>query len=87
MKKTLYMVMLIVVACILGGLIGGAAYGSLGWLGYTTGFDFQPGTFINTSVLTLTFGLSIYINIAQILLILVAIYVYYKTAPKLITGK
>lgn len=87
MKKTLYMIMLIIVACVLGELIGNAAYGSLAWLGYTTGFNFQPGTFINTNVLTLSFGISLYVNIAQILLILVAIYVYYKTAPKLITGK
>lgn len=89
MKKTLYMIVLIVSAIVGGSLIGSAAQnaGSLKWLGYSKSFDFQPGTFINTEVLQLSFGFYISFNIAQILLVLVAIFVYYKTAPKLITGK
>lgn len=89
MKKTLYMIVLVVSAIVGGSLIGSAAQnaGSLKWLGYSKSFDFQPGTFINTDVLKLNFGFYISFNVAQILLVLLAIFVYYKTAPKLITGK
>lgn len=87
MKKALYMTLLLVCACVLGGLIGRHADGSISWLGYTTGFNFQPGNFLDTEVLSVTFGISFTINIAQIILCLVAIFVFYKTAPKIITSK
>lgn len=87
MKKSLYMIVLIAAAVVLGSLIGNVALGSLGWLGYSRTFSFEPGTFIDIDVLRLTFGITVTFNVAQILLVLVAILVYYKTAPKLIQGK
>ena len=87
MKKTLYMIILLIAACAIGGLIGNIATGYWAWLGKTFGIDFQPGNFLRTDVISLTFGVTFQINIAQIILILVAILVFYKTAPKLISGK
>ncbi|MBR4626221.1 MAG: DUF4321 domain-containing protein [Ruminococcus sp.] len=87
MKKTLYMVLLIIAASFLGDLLGGAAYGSLKWLGYSKTLKFDPGTFIDTDSFKLAFGFFLNFNVCQVLLVLVAVYVYYKTAPKLITGK
>ena len=89
MKKTLYMILLVFSAIIGGGLIGSAAdkAGILKWLGYSQSFSFQPGTFINTSVLKMNFGIDVSFNVAQVLLMLIAVFIYYKTAPKLVAGK
>ncbi len=86
MKNFLYMSVLIIAALLIGGLIGNSVTGLAGisWLGYSMHFSFDPGTFLELEVLTLTFGISITINVAQILLMLIAIIVYYHTAPKLI---
>ncbi|MBR1591468.1 MAG: DUF4321 domain-containing protein [Ruminococcus sp.] len=81
--KKFYFVILILAAITLGGFIGSSADGSLWWLGYVTRFSFEPGTFININILSLTFGITVNISIAQIILIFVAIFAYYKTAPKL----
>lgn len=88
MKKTLYMLLLSITAIVCGGLIGKVAKGSLKWLGYSKTFSFmRDGNVIDTSVFKLNFGFYISANVAQILCILVAIFVYYKTAPKIFTGK
>lgn len=86
MKKTLYMLLLIITAIVSGSLIGKAAKGSLKWLGYSKTFSFlRDGNIIDTEVFKLNFGFYISINIAQILCILIAIFVYYKSASKLFT--
>jgi len=87
MKKTLYMVLLVLAASFLGDIIGSNAYGSLKWLGYSKTLKFDPGTFIDTDSFKLAFGFFLSFNVCQILLVLAAVMVYYKTAPKLITGK
>lgn len=89
MKKVLYMSFLIIAAVLLGGLVGNAVSGAsaLNWLGFYKTFSFEPGTFINLDVLRLTFGITFSANVAQVLLIGVAILVYYKTAPKMFGGK
>ena len=81
--KKFYFIILIFAAVTIGGFIGSNADGSLWWLGYVTKFSFEPGTFIDINILSLTFGITINISIAQIILIFVAIFAYYKTAPKL----
>ena len=76
MKKTLYMLLLIITAIVSGSLIGKAAKGSLKWLGYSKTFSFlRDGNIIDTEVFKLNFGFCI----------LVAIFVYYKSASKLFT--
>ena len=87
MKKALYMTLLLAAACLLGGLIGGAAKGYWSFLGTMSGFEFEPGNFLRTDFFSLTFGISLSLNLAQIALMLVAIFVFYKTAPKFITSK
>lgn len=85
MKNAVYMSFLSICALVLGSMIGNKAISTDGfsWLGYSKIFAFEPGTFLDIGVLRLTFGISITVNVAQLLLIVVAIIVYYKTAPKL----
>ncbi|MBE6864231.1 MAG: DUF4321 domain-containing protein [Ruminococcus sp.] len=87
MKKTLYMVLLVIAATFLGDIVGDYAYGSLKWLGYSKTLKFDPGTFIDTDSFKLAFGFFLSFNVCQLLLVLTAVLVYYKTAPKLISGK
>ncbi len=86
MKRTLYMMLLIIAATFLGDLIGDYADGSLSWLGYTKTLKFDPGTFINTDTFKLAFGFFLCFNVCQVLLVLTAVFVFYKTAPKLFTS-
>ncbi len=88
MKKTLYMIFLLVSAIFGGNLIGSAAKGSFKWLGYSRTFSFlRDGDIINTENFKLNFGFYININVAMILFSLIAIFVYYKTVSKLFSGK
>ena len=81
--KKFYFIILILAAITLGGFIGSIADGSLWWLGHVTRFSFEPGRFIDIQIIALTFGITVNISIAQIIMIFVAIFAYYKTAPKL----
>ena len=82
------MLLLIVVALTCGGLIGNAVTGPLSFLGYDKTFQFmRNGDVVDTSFFKLNFGFYINANVAQLLLLLVAIFIYYKSAPKLFTGK
>lgn len=85
MKYAVYMSFLTVCALVLGGMLGNKAISTDGfsWLGYSKTFAFEPGTFLDIDILQLSFGLSITINVAQLLLIAAAIFIYYKTAPKI----
>lgn len=89
MKKTLYMAFLVIAAIVLGGLLSSAVSGAaaLSWLSYAKRFSFEPGTFLNFDVLQLTFGITFTISVAQILLIGICLFIYYKTAAKLFPGK
>lgn len=86
MKKVLLMSIMVITAIVVGGLLGDACagVGFLDWLSYSKGFSFQPGT-IDTNVFSLTFGISFEANVAQLILVFVGIFAYYKIAPKLIT--
>ena len=50
------------------------------------GLKFDPGTFINTDTFKLAFGFFLCFNVCQVLLVLIAVFVFYKTAPKLFTS-
>lgn len=86
MKKTLYFLLLFICACVLGGVIGTVASGSFAWLGLSRGIELEPSTF-SMELFSITFGFSIDINVAQIICILIAIYAYIKTCPKIIPEK
>ena len=79
MKKALYMTLLLAAACLLGGLIGGAAKGYWSFLGTKIGFEFEPGNFLRTDFFSLTFGISLSLNLAQIALMLDAEFDSYYT--------
>lgn len=87
MKRTLYMLVLLIAAIFFGDLIGGVSGGAFKWLGYSKAFTFNPGTFIDSDVFKLTFGIFVSFNVCQVLFVLLAFFIYYKTAPKLIAGK
>ncbi len=86
MKKALLMSLFIIAAIVLGALIGGGCEGVeyLNWLSYSKDFSFQPGT-IDIDVLSFTFGFSINVCVAQLILVFVGLFSYYKLAPKLIS--
>ena len=85
MKKTLYFLLLLICGCIFGGIIANAASGSFAWLAWSRGIELTPSTF-STDLLSLTFGFSISISVAQVIFIIIAIYAYITTAPKVISG-
>lgn len=90
MKRFLLMLLLLITAVVLGGLCGIACEGVpwLDWLSYSQGFAFEPGKFINIDgVFSLTFGITFSPNVAQLILCLISLFVYYKLAPKLCGGK
>ena len=75
--KTLLLVVLLLLAVVLGKLIGDVTASTqfLSWLGVSAQFGFQPIT-VDLSVVTLTFGFMIGINVAQAFLLLAAILIY-----------
>lgn len=87
MKRTIYMLFLIACASIIGNLFGNMVAGTegLSWLGYSKNFGITPSTFVFLDVFNLTFGFDFNINIAQLILVITAIVIYSKTAPKLFT--
>ncbi|MBO5162880.1 MAG: DUF4321 domain-containing protein [Ruminococcus sp.] len=87
MKRTIYMIFLIGCASIAGNLLGNTVIGTegLNWLSYSKKFGFDPGTFDFFDVFNITFGFHFAVNIAQLILIIAAIIIYTKTAPKIFT--
>lgn len=75
--RTLLLIILLLLAIVLGKVIGnvtaGVAY--LSWLGLSAQFGLAPAT-IDLAVVTLTFGLQISLNVAQAILLLLAILAY-----------
>lgn len=86
MKKILLMSVFMIAAIVIGGLIGESCIDieALNWLSYSKSFSFHPGTFIDVEVFSMTFGISFKANVAQLLLVIIGIFAYYKLAPKLI---
>ena len=80
MKKTLYLILLIIGAIIV------ALSETMGWLAYSGGFSLPANPYINLNIITITLGFTFSISIAQIIMILIALFIFYKTAPKLIQG-
>lgn len=75
--RNLLLIVLLLLAVILGKIIGDAVPGVsfLSWLGEGAKFGFAPFT-LNLAILELTLGFQFSINIAQILLIIIAIFVF-----------
>ena len=75
--RTLLLGVLLVLAVVLGKVIGVMCGGSsfLSWLGLSAQFGLQPCT-LDLAILQVTFGLLVNINVAQAILLFVAILVY-----------
>lgn len=87
LKKTLITLLLFVSAILLGDFVGRMVGGisALSWLGYTLSFGVpvsQPFV-LDLSVLKLALGLYLTINVAQIILLVFAIFLYKPLLKKL----
>ncbi len=81
--KTLLFVILLVLAVVLGKAIGTAVAGVpyFFWLAISANFGVSTVT-IDLSILAVTFGLTIDINVAQAILLLAAIFAYIRIQGK-----
>lgn len=81
--KTLLLILLLLLAVVLGKIIGAASEGvrMLSWLGASARFGFAPIT-ADLSVIKLTLGAQISVNVAQALLLLTAILLYLRIKIK-----
>ncbi len=79
-KRNLVFALLVIAAIVLGSVVGDLFSGvsGLSWLSYGISFGISPDNplVLNLYVITLTFGLGISINIAQILFIAIALLIY-----------
>ena len=77
--RSILLVVLLLLSVILGKIIGGAVTGIsfLSWLGEGINFGFDPFT-LDLAVMNLTLGFTFAVNIAQIVLILAAIFSYIR---------
>lgn len=75
--RTLLLVILLLLAIVLGKVIGNVTADTpfLSWLGLSASFGLAPAT-VDLAVMTVTFGLQISLNVAQGILLLVAILLY-----------
>ena len=79
-KSIWILILFIFAGLVLGGLIGPLTknINGLWWLGYGQEFGLQNPFVLNLSVLTVTFALMIKINIASIIGMFLAIFIYKK---------
>lgn len=79
-KSTWIIILFIYVGLVIGGLLGevAAQVDWLSWLSYGQTFGIQNPFVLELNVLSLTFAFSIYINIASIIGMTIAIFLYRK---------
>ena len=79
-KSIWILIVFILSGLVIGGLIGQVSSNIswLQWLSYGQEFGLQEPLVLNLGVLTLTFGLLFNINIASIIGLLIAIFLYKK---------
>lgn len=75
--KTLLLIILLLLAVVLGRILGSACAGIkyLSWLGAAANFGLSPVD-LDLSVVKFTFGMIVNINVAQAVLLLIAIFSY-----------
>lgn len=86
MKNKLVLLFLVVAAGISGGLIGKMVDGvhGLSWLAYSKSIGLDATT-LDLSIFDLTFGIHISMNVAQILLLILALLIAPKVADAIKT--
>ena len=79
-KSIWILILFIFAGLVLGGLIGEitANINGLWWLGYGQSFGLESPIVLNLGVITLTFALMLKINVASIIGMFIAIFVYKK---------
>ncbi len=79
-KSTWIVILFIFAGLVIGGLLGEVAsqVDWLSWLSYGQSFGIDNPFVLNMNVLSLTFAFSIHINIASILGLAIAIFLYKK---------
>ena len=80
-EKNLWILLLFILSgLVLGGLLGELTkeISYLNWLSYGQSFGLEKPIELDLNVVNITFGLLIHINVASIIGILVAIFVYRK---------
>ena len=79
-KNTWIVILFIFAGLVIGGLLGQVAsqVDWLGWLSYGQTFGIKEPFVLNMNVLSLTFAFSIQINIASIIGLAIAIFLYKK---------
>ena len=81
-EKNIWILLLFICAgIVIGGLLGEFASGVdfLWWLGYGQNFGITNPVVLDLSIVSITFGIQFKINIASIIGIAVALFVYRKT--------
>lgn len=81
--KTLLLILLLLLAIVLGMVIGNVCEGVswLRWLSLSSSFGLKP-TSVDLSVLQLTFGLTVKVNVAQAIFLVAAILLYSRIRIK-----
>lgn len=79
-KSTLIAILFVCIGLVIGGLLGEVAsqVDWLNWLAYGQTFGIQNPFVLELNILSLTFAFSIYINIASIIGMTIAIFLYRK---------
>ncbi len=80
-KNVWILILFILAGIVVGGLIGEFASGVdfLWWLGYGKNFGLTEPLILDLSIITLTLGAQFKINIASIIGIAIALFIYRKT--------
>lgn len=80
-KNIWILILFILAGIVVGGLIGefASSIDFLWWLGYGQGFGLAEPVVLNLNIITLTFGIQFKLNIASIIGIGVALFIYRKT--------
>lgn len=80
-EKNIWILMLFILCgLVIGGLLGEIAMkvSFLEWMGYGQSFGFQNPIVLDLNIVTFTLGLTLKINIASIIGMIIAIFVYRK---------
>ena len=80
-KKFWILLIFLLAGLVIGGLLGKLAGSipALWWLSYGQSFGLTSPIVLNLSVLQITFGINIEINIASIIGLLIGVFIYRRT--------
>ena len=80
-KSIWILILFILAGIVVGGLLGELAKGIdfLWWLGYGESFGLSQPVVLDLNIISLTFGVQFKINIASIIGIAIALFIYRKT--------